>query len=698
MKKLIHNRTQRPNRSAVKAQKILFINHEETRTGAPKILFEIAKASKDDFDVKMLSLKQGSMHKEFSNEFDEVLYHKKNGRKVLLRESPDLVYVNTIVGYKYAIQAKKLGIPVVLHIHELEKSFMQFVDKTDLSDFGNWADAFIAVSEEIRDFLVYKLNCENKKVIVIHEFVSLKEIIDKSKQKISDFKKTEETLIMCLGTVCKRKGGDIMFDTHKLIKKRGFDFQFAWIGPVFEEKEIQRSVEKRDKDFAILGDKANPFPYLNICDIFVLPSREDPFPLAALEAMALGKPIIAFKGSGGIPNIIDDCGIVVAEMNPEALADAIIELAGKKDWIESMGKIGAKKQKGSFDSSKSIPEIQRILKTIVAFRDISSHLITDHTELTHPMVSVVLPSFNYDWCISEAIESVLNQNYESWELIVVDDGSSDDSVKIIEKYTSKYPDKIKLFFHENKKNRGLSETYKLGISKCSGDFVAFIEADDIWYSDYISSKIPIFNKHQDTALVYNNLEMFGSKKIIRKRKKSVEHILEKIDKKNEPFFAYGYLLEQNYVPTFSCFMVRKEVLDEIEFSDKPLAWLDWFILAQISLRGKFYYQSDKKTGWRMHESSYDMNYCNELGDAHASKVDEIKNDILDYGIKYLDNRYLPELHRTILLQSKKILELQNKVDRMERSFLLRTYRMCRRIVGKVKSLVKGRKSKVWSKV
>jgi glycosyltransferase involved in cell wall biosynthesis len=87
-------------------------------------------------------------------------------------------------------------------------------------------------------------------------------------------------------------------------------------------------------------------------------------------------------------------------------------------------------------------------------------------------ISIILPSYNYDSFISETIESVLKQSHKDWELIIVDDGSKDNSVRVIEKYIKKC-DKIQLFFHPNKENKGLVETYKLGFKHCLGDICQF---------------------------------------------------------------------------------------------------------------------------------------------------------------------------------------------------------------------------------
>jgi glycosyltransferase involved in cell wall biosynthesis len=263
-------------------------------------------------------------------------------------------------------------------------------------------------------------------------------------------------------------------------------------------------------------------------------------------------------------------------------------------------------------------------------------------------VSVIIPSYNYSWCIDEAIESAINQDYENWELIIVDDGSKDNSAEIINRYIKKYPKKIKLLFHPNKINMGLSESYKLGIKHSTGEYICFLEADDIIKKDFISSKIRIF-KNEKVTVIFNNLEVFGSEDIIAKQKKDIIFSQHKIPKET-PFNASGFLIKNNVVFTFSCFMVKKEILKEVDFNSPVDEWLDWWIFYQLSLKGKFYFQQDKKTKWRRHKESYDyLHYKNNNVEG--------KREIMQKKMKALTPQssgkkrtklicfYLPQFHR-----------------------------------------------------
>ncbi len=319
-----------------------------------------------------------------------------------------------------------------------------------------------------------------------------------------------------------------------------------------------------------------------------------------------------------------------------------------------------------------------------AFRVFESHL----KKKRETKVSIILPSYNYRWCISEAIESVIAQDYSQWELIVVDDGSSDNSIEVVRNYVERYPDKIKLYFHSDNSHKGLVESYKLGLSKCGGNFVAFIEADDILEKDNLSSRLEIFNNHTEVIVVYNNVEIFGDEKVVTERKNNVRLLTDDFPIKDIPFNAFEYLAEKNIVPTFSCFMVRRDFLDKVNFNTRLEPWLDWWLLAQLSLMGKFYFLSRNKTKWRLHDKSYNVVYQKSKIETFR-RARHMKNEIMRYAERYLrslksDNN---ETIRDNYDYTKKINEkeveislLKRRIAEIQNNFLWRIFGRLRKII------------------
>ncbi|MDD3594284.1 MAG: glycosyltransferase [Candidatus Gastranaerophilales bacterium] len=218
-------------------------------------------------------------------------------------------------------------------------------------------------------------------------------------------------------------------------------------------------------------------------------------------------------------------------------------------------------------------------------------------------ISFITASYNYQDYIAETINSVIAQTYEDWELIIVDDGSKDNSVNLIKEFCAKNP-KIKLFTHQNNENKGLVETIKLGLSKAQGEFVAFLESDDYIAPDYIEKKLAVLNQYPDVKFIFNDIEMFGNQEKINEMKKYFEKLYGVFDKVTEPVRIYKYFFFYNFVPTFSCVMVNRNVLMECNFDSPIKAWVDWWLWAQISFENDFYFLKEKLTFWRMHQTSY----------------------------------------------------------------------------------------------
>lgn len=117
-----------------------------------------------------------------------------------------------------------------------------------------------------------------------------------------------------------------------------------------------------------------------------------------------------------------------------------------------------------------------------------------------PLVSAVIPTFNRGWSICRAVESVLYQDYPHIETIVVDDGSNDDTAEKLLPYT----DRIQVIKQEN---QGVSAARNTGIKRAGGDLIAFLDSDDLWKSDKISTQTAFFVEHP-TALICQTEEIW----------------------------------------------------------------------------------------------------------------------------------------------------------------------------------------------
>ena len=113
---------------------------------------------------------------------------------------------------------------------------------------------------------------------------------------------------------------------------------------------------------------------------------------------------------------------------------------------------------------------------------------------TRPLVSVITPFRNEERFIRETIESVINQTYDTWEFLLIDDGSTDTSPAIVKEYAERYPNKIKYLHHGNYVNRGVCVTRNLGIEKANGDYIAFLDGDDYWLPKKLEMQVDLIKE------------------------------------------------------------------------------------------------------------------------------------------------------------------------------------------------------------
>lgn len=222
-------------------------------------------------------------------------------------------------------------------------------------------------------------------------------------------------------------------------------------------------------------------------------------------------------------------------------------------------------------------------------------------------ISVIIASYNYAQFLSDAINSVLSQSYQDWELIIVDDGSCDNSVEIIKDFCSK-DERIKFFTHENGQNKGLKETLLLGISHATGDWIAFLESDDFFAPDNFLKKVEIIKKHPDAKLIFNKVEFLdeGSKKP-KWMKKSFEKKQENLSKMKFPRNMFYDFYINNMILTFSCVMVEAETLKNTNFNSPVDNLLDWWLWIHLAYQNNFYYLNEELSYWRLHAKSYISN-------------------------------------------------------------------------------------------
>lgn len=127
-----------------------------------------------------------------------------------------------------------------------------------------------------------------------------------------------------------------------------------------------------------------------------------------------------------------------------------------------------------------------------------------------PCVSVVVIVFNGEAFLREAIDSVLAQTFGDYELILVDDGSTDGTPAIAEACRRRRPDTTRVLRHADGGNHGMSASRNLGLAAASGEFIAFLDADDVWAPEKLAGQVAILRAHPEAGLVYGRARIWRS--------------------------------------------------------------------------------------------------------------------------------------------------------------------------------------------
>ena len=130
--------------------------------------------------------------------------------------------------------------------------------------------------------------------------------------------------------------------------------------------------------------------------------------------------------------------------------------------------------------------------------------------LRRPLISAIIIFFNEERFLEEAIESVFAQTYDNWELLLVDDGSTDKSTEIACRCAEKYSKKVRYLEHDGHDNRGMSASRNLGVRNAKGKYICYLDGDDVWLPNMLEKQLAILQSQPQAAMVSAPLQLWYS--------------------------------------------------------------------------------------------------------------------------------------------------------------------------------------------
>lgn len=194
-------------------------------------------------------------------------------------------------------------------------------------------------------------------------------------------------------------------------------------------------------------------------------------------------------------------------------------------------------------------------------------------------VSVIIPTYNKAHLLGRAVQSVLNQTYQDFEVIVVDDCSSDNTERVVIGFDD---DRIRYIRHEE--NKGAAAARNTGIKAAEGEYIAFLDSDDEWLSEKLEKQVRAFaDGSTDLGVVYTGVRFIAGNKIKYAPSSNI---------KKKEGYIHAVLLETNFIPLPAA-IVKKECLEKVGMFDESLPRLqEWDLWIRISTHYHFKYISE----------------------------------------------------------------------------------------------------------
>lgn len=230
--------------------------------------------------------------------------------------------------------------------------------------------------------------------------------------------------------------------------------------------------------------------------------------------------------------------------------------------------------------------------------------------MPRPKISIIIPSYNRAEYVSATLDSILAQTYKDFEIVFIDDGSTDDTEKILQKYVSK--DYRVKYFKQLNSERAIARTYGMGLAM--GDYICLVDSDDIWYPNKLEVQLKVMEADPKIILSYasvNRIDMQGNRTMTAARQ-------------HEGYTGWVFfeLLKRNFIPSVTP-MFRKEVLKKVKDQNTNfIPYEDWDFWLRLSREGKFYHIITPLGDYRLHPGQSVQN-------VNAERIEKVTLAVLE---------------------------------------------------------------------
>ncbi len=628
-------------------EKIIVVSHDAYLHGAQYLALNIAKKFLDEHSYEVTILLNGTG--PLINEFEKVgeVYRlfdmDEKSKQKLYQELSDS-------GIKYAIantstvgevvrDLKNANISSISLVHEMENVILQYNLQKSLELIAKYADKVLFPSKVVeRDFKKFVTLSPEKSLIQPqglfreNRYKDKKELARKKLREVL-FLPEDAFIVLNIAYGDERKGMDIFVRTGLNVLSKGYKVHFVWGGHYDASlyTKVQKMIDKTPyKEFFHFTGFLKEIDYFYAgSDLFYLSSREDPFPSVVMDAMNVALPVIGFKEAGGFSELLENGqGVLIDYLDIRQAANAIIDLLADKERYQKISQNASSRIEQDYDFSSYVQKLIAL------------------TQVKYLKVSVIIPNYNYEAYIEQRIRSVISQSYPIYEIVFLDDNSSDQSVQIAEKLLASSEISYKIIKNEN--NSGsVFRQWARGIAEAQGDYIWIAEADDLSEASFLEKVIQGFG-HNGTVLSYSQ-----SKMIDKDGRVMASDYLKYTNDIDKEKWKKNYNIEgseelatsmciKNVIPNVSAVVFKKmdiqNILDDLlQFKVAG----DWFFYAWLLQKGRVSFISESLNMHRRHNESVTGNLdrqrhfdeivqMQEYIESIADVSDEVRKKVLRY--------------------------------------------------------------------
>ena len=454
--------------------RLLLVGHDAFPSGAQQLLLNIGKTLKSalGLDIHFVLLDGGELEESYRAVAPVTVLKTLSNPKALLAGLVTggftAAVVNTCAAAPLALTLRALGARSVLLVHELPRLLREKALEDAAREGLMHADTVVFPSRFVKDRLLEALGSPPvRDAIILPQ--GLYKMLQPNARAAARVRKelgiaADEPLVLGVGYADIRKGFDLFLQIWRLCQQNEAKVHFCWIGAMDPELKRWFAAElegaAQTGTFHLPGYTADVEGYYAAANAFALTSREDPFPSVALEALSLGVPVVAFEGSGGIPDLLEDedLGVVVKYGDALLFARSLMRLVRREH------------------DAAAVRRMRRFIEDRFCFADYVRDLVVRAMpEL--PSVTVAVPNYNYAAYLRERLNSVFDQTHPIEEVIVLDDASTDESVEVIEEMAQERSRDLTLIINET--NSGsVFKQWSRAVEAARGEFIWLAEADD----------------------------------------------------------------------------------------------------------------------------------------------------------------------------------------------------------------------------